>query len=301
MNKNQHNQVLKVQIKRIGSYLPINDRGYLINRDNIQNNQSHWLAAVEAVNDIYLTKWTDNIHSIYIRGSIAKGIAIDRVSDIDSFAVIKAGKFESIDISDRALFEAWAEDSEAMLQAKFPFITGLELGLEPFEDVKDRDNIYSFIIKVEAVCIYGEDLADRIAPYKLSPEIAFQTKYIHFHLEQFLSEYPNETESEKKLWLNWLMRRFLRLGMELIMQDERNYTRDLYLCYESFAKHYPERAEQMYHALELAINPQTNEEAMTFVRSFGDWLVNEASKKLHHWGYKQDRERHWVIATQQGI
>ena len=53
----------------------------------------------------------------------------------------------------------------------------------------------------------------------------------------------------------------------------------------------------MYFALELAINPQTNGEVITFVRSFGNWLVNEASQKLHYWGYKQDKERYWFITN----
>ncbi|MGL5939283.1 MAG: hypothetical protein ACRC2S_02680 [Waterburya sp.] len=286
-----------MKIRRIGNYLNINEQGYLVNRSNVQNNQSHWLSTIEAVKDIYLKTWADDIHSIYVRGSIAKGIALDNVSDIDSFAVLKADHIKLTDILDSPKFEIWTKESEEKLQAQFPFITGLEIVLQSFESIKLRDNIYSFIIKVESTCIYGDNLATQIAPYKLSHEMAFQTQYIHFHLEQFWSEYPNEIEEEKKLWLNWLMRRFLRLGMEFVMQDEQRYTRDLYLCYESFAKHYPNQAEQMYHALELAINPQTNEQAITFVQDFGNWLVNEADKKLRHWGYKQNEERHWFIAT----
>ena len=285
-----------MEIKRIGNYFQIDERGYLVNNCDIQNNQNHWLEVIEAVKDIYLTTWQDNIHSIYLRGSISQGIAIDYVSDVDSFAILKPG-FESTNILDRAKVEAWATESETQLQAKFPFITGLEVGLVLFESIEDKNNIYNFTIEVQATCIYGDDLASQIDPYKINHEIAFQTKYIHFHLEQFWSEYPNETEEEKKLWLNWLMRRFLRLGIEFVMQDEQRYTRDLYLCYESFAKHYPQQAEQMYFALELAINPKTNEEVITFVRDFGDWLVNEASKKLHYWGYKQNKERYWLIAN----
>ena len=286
-----------MEIKRIGNYFQTDKRGYLVNNCNIQNNQNHWLEVVEAVKNIYLTTWQDNIHSIYLRGSIAKGTAIDNVSDIDSFAVLKADNMMSTNAFTRDKIEAWANETEERLIARFPFTTGLEVGLVPFESVEDRSYIYNFIIKVTAACIYGNNLASQIAPYKLSHDIAFQTKYIHFHLEQFWSEYHNETEEEKKLWLNWLMRRFLRLGIEFVMQNEQHYTRDLYFCYESFAKHYPQQAEQMYFALELAINPQTNEEVITFVRDFGDWLVNEASKKLHHWGYKQDKERYWFIAN----
>ena len=285
-----------MEIKRIGNYTRVDHRGYLINNCDLQKNHHHWLLTIEAVRDIYLQTWQNDIHSIYLRGSIAKGIAIDNVSDIDSFAILQPGKLKSKGILERSQVEAWAIDSEAKLQAKFPFIAGLEVGLVPFESIRDRSNIYNFIIKVQRVCIYGDDLASKIDPYKIDHQIAFQTKYIHFHLEQFLSEYPNETEEEKKLWLNWLMRRYLRLGMEFVMQTEQLYTRDLYLCYESFAKHYPQQAEQMYSALKLAIAPQASKDSLTFVRDFGYWLVSEASKKLHHWGYEQNQERYWVLA-----
>ena len=281
-----------MKIERIGNYFHVDERGYLIDNCNINNNRSHWLAVIEAVKEVYLTTWND-IHSIYLRGSIAKGIAIDGVSDIDSFAVLKPG-FEFTDILDRAKVEAWAIESETKLLARFPFVTGLEVVLLPFKSIEDRNNIYNFTIKVQATCIYGEDIASQIDPYKIDREIAFQTKYIHFHIEQFWSEFYDEIEEDKKLWLNWLMRRFLRLGMEFVMEAERLYTRDLYLCYESFAKHYPQQAKQMYFALELAINPKIDRDTISFVRGFGDWLIAEAITKLRAWGYTQNEERYWV-------
>ena len=48
------------------------------------------------------------------------------------------------------------------------------------------------------------------------------------------------------------------------MVKEQRYTRDLYLCYESFAKHYPEKEREMYRALELAINPKTDRDTERF-------------------------------------
>ncbi len=286
-----------MEIKRIGNYHHVDEHGYLINHSNLQANQPHWLKVIEAVKDIYLDRWGQGIHSIYIRGSLAKGIAVDDVSDIDSFAVLGPEELEPEVHLYYETIKAWAEMSEKKLIAQYPFTTGLEVGFESFEGIKDRNNLFNFTLKVESVCIYGEDLGKQIKPYKLGHSIAFQTRYIHLHLQQFLSEYPSETEGEKKLWLNWLMRRFLRLGMQFVMEKERLYTRDLYLCYESFAKYYPEQAEHMYHALELAVNPQTDAETLIFVQNFGDWLVSEASAKLRFWGYTKNNEQHWVIAT----
>lgn len=286
-----------MKIKRIGNYSHANEQGFLENRSDLQANQAKWLTVIEAVKNTYLAKWQNYIHSIYVRGSVAKGLAIDGVSDFDSFAVLKKEINGSSELITYGELEAWAIESETKLREAYPFVTGLEVGLEVYSSILDRTNPYSYIIKTQSSCIYGEDLAPKIAAFKIDHEIAFQSKWIHFHFEQFLAEYPNESEEDKKLWLNWLMRRYLRLGMELVMEEEQRNTSDLFLCYESFSKHYPEQDKQMYRALELAINPQTDEVTLNFVESFGTWLISEASAKLKAWGYTQDSERHWHIAT----
>ena len=245
-------QVTRVEIKRIGNYLETDEQGFLQSRADPANVTDPWRAAVEAVTSAYLENWPTSIHSIYVRGSIAKGLAVAGTSDVDSFALLKPGCEQEFSYE---AVKAWAETVEQNVKEKFPFVTGVEVGLETFEEAQDRENPYALILKIEAACVYGEHLADEIAPYKPGPEMAFQTKYFRSHLETFLAEYPAEPEAEQPDFINWMMRRFLRLGMELVMVEEQRFTRDLYLCYESFAKHYPAKAAKMYRALELAINP----------------------------------------------
>lgn len=240
--------------------------------------------------DAYLKRWGEDIHSIYVRGSLAKGLAVEGVSDIDSFAVLMPGKVQRESYDE---FGVWAEDVEQNIQEAFSFVAGVEFGLETFAGVRARDNPYTFIIKTEAACIYGESLVESIGPYRLGPEVAFQTRYFEQHLEQFSEEYPDEPEADKPEYLVWLMRRFLRLGMELVMIDEKRYTRDLYLCYESFAKHYPEQAAEMYRALELAVNPKTGSATESFVQEFGAWLSEATERKLTSWGYLKNDEDNW--------
>lgn len=280
-----------VQVSRIGSYLEVDEHGYLQSRADAANIKGDWQLAVQLLVDAYLETWGENIHSIYVRGSLAKGLAVEGVSDIDSFAVLLPGKVQTESYDE---FGIWAEKVEKRVQKTFPFVAGVELGLETFERVRERDNPYTFIIKTEAACVYGQSLVESIDPYRLGPEVAFQTRYFGQHLEQFSTEYPDEPEDDKPAFVVWLMRRFLRLGMELVMTDEKRYTRDLYLCYESFAKHYPGRAAEMYRALELAVNPETGKATESFVQEFGAWLSDEAKRKLAGWGYFRDNEGGWV-------
>ena len=281
-------------IKRIGNYLETDEQGFLQSRADPANVTGPWREVVEAVTTAYLEQWPTSIHSIYVRGSIAKGLAVEGTSDIDSFTVLKPGCEQ--DFSYEAV-KVWAETVEQNVKEKFPFVTGVEIGLETFEEAQNRENPYALILKMEAACVYGEDVANEIAPYKPGPDMAFQTKYFRSHLETFLSEYPAEPEVDKPEFINWMMRRFLRLGMELVMAEEQRFTRDLYLCYESFAKHYPGKAAEMYRALELAVNPVLGEATGTYAETFGAWLAQEAERKLTAWGCTRDEKGAWVQAS----
>lgn len=269
-----------LQVKRVGGYLEVDEQGYLKKAADVSRIQEPWLTPVEAVRQAYLDRYGNTLHSIYIRGSVAKGRAIEGVSDIDSLAVFREDRFDEPD-------GAWERDVEEDIEARFPNVGGAELICVPMERATTRDNIYAFTIKVEAACIYGEDLASQMHGYKPGPDMAFQMRYFHSHLDIFKREYPRESEQEKVLTLVWIMRRFLRLGMELVMERERRYTRDLYPCYESFAKHYPNKKSEMLRALELAINPIVDEQSEDFTRKFGDWLEAEANTHLKKWGQTQ--------------
>ena len=214
------------------------------------------------------------VHSLYVRGSVANGQAIPNVSDIDSFAVMPADKI------DGPAFEAWAEVTSAELAPRFPHVAGVELEAWPLESATDRNDPAALIIKLESACVHGEDLAGQIEGFRPGVEVAIGTRYFRHFLDAFLEEYPLDGEEERRGTIAWISRRFLRVGMELVMEQEQRFTRDLYLCYESFARGYPEQAEAMYHALELAVNPVADREAEGLVRDFGEWLAEAASAFL---------------------
>lgn len=65
------------------------------------------------------------------------------------------------------------------------------------------------------------------------------------------------------------------------MDKEQVFTRDLYPCYEIFAKYYPQQASKMYTVLELAINPIDDVKTIvSFIDDFGFWLESEIESKF---------------------
>ena len=80
-------------------------------------------------------------------------------------------------------------------------------------------------------------------------------------------------------WRHWIMKRLVWTGFELIMEQERAYTCDLYPCYLAFARYFPAQAQQMHHALARAIEPSDNEEELAqFLDGFGAWIVTAVTE-----------------------
>lgn len=271
-----------MEIKKIGRYLEVDASGFLEKVASFDLLQDDWRVPVELVTEEYLGYWGEILHSIYLRGSVAKGDAISTVSDIDTFAVL----MPDVEPPNDKVQMAWYRRSSAEIKRRCPQVAGVELVLTPFDSAVDRESVDSFIIEVEAICVHGYDLAVEIEPFRPNAESAFQTRYFREHFGIFRREYPSESEEEQRELLVWLMRRFLRLGMELVMEREQRFTRDLYLCYESFARYYPDKAREMRRAMELAVDPVASEESRGFTDGFGEWLEAEAERCLTEWGQK---------------
>jgi hypothetical protein len=75
----------------------------------------------------------------------------------------------------------------------------------------------------------------------------------------------------------WLSRRIVRSGFEVTMNRNDRFTRDLFLCYEEFAKFYPERSGQMYQVL---INSLNGEASPRQYEDLVNFLVHEGARLL---------------------
>ena len=66
--------------------------------------------------------------------------------------------------------------------------------------------------------------------------------------------------------------------MVLVVSRAQVFSRDLYYCYELFAKFYPQQEATMRQALEFALNPTENKEILIpFVERLGGFLSQEAN------------------------
>jgi len=262
-------------ILEIGSVITTDENDFIINSSSLDKIKSPWKEAVEEVKQAYLDNIKDSLHSIYVRGSVAKGEAIKGISDIDTLAIIT----QDID-------KSWIKPIRKTLDTKFTFSTGVEFSFLKYDELLNSDNLanYKFLIKTQSVCIYGDDISNEIENFKADIDTAniLIPKNLKIVFENTIKGIVNNQDKEDiQEWCRWVMKRILRAGLLLVMDQEKVFTRDLYPSYKIFSKYYPEKEYEMRMALELAINPIDDIEVIiNFINTFGLWLEEEVGIKF---------------------
>jgi len=258
------------EIKKIGGYVEKDKDGYLINPASPEKIQGKWGAALDALLQGFIKEIGESLHSVYIRGSVAKGEAIDGVSDLDTVVVVDGPVTEEP--------PSWLKPLKKRILTEFTFVIMIDT---EFASLAERDWYLDILIKVQGLCIYGDDLSETIEPYKLDKSLIINTRYIKGDIEWLLGRIKkqNITSEYLKSRCKWIAKIIVRAGCELVLLRSGKYSRDLYPCYEIFSKYYPEKKQDMYKALELAINPVSDtKQVKTMLQSIGTWLVGEATK-----------------------
>jgi hypothetical protein len=218
---------------------------------------------VDAAIAAYQKQYGEKLRHVVLRGSVAKGQAIERISDVDTFAYV--------DLSKEEISNEWTNAAEAELVARFPFASQIEIGVYPMSDIaKD------VVMLNQAVVVWGDTIA--VPKLKIGRDLALHAPRIHKRLSfmrKFLAE--PQPESEIRNSCTWLAKGILRAGLELSMERAGRYSRDLYRCYETFAQVYPQKEAEMREALRLALNPTADIETLRgLVEGIGAWIESEA-------------------------
>lgn len=270
MNKSADKEI---KVKPLGSYLDIDKDGYVMNPASFQKIQDKWSEPLEEAKNEYIARFGPALHSLYIRGSVPKGSAIDDISDLDMFAIVNLNE-EEIDIS-------WWKEINERIKQKYPFVEGVEIVAIPLSEFENSrgDKI---MVKTQSLCLYGTNLADTIPSYKVGFETTQHIQSMGRKVEDTLS-WLQEDKSDEKVAkkCGWIMKQLLRSASELVMERSGKYTRDLYPCYDIFSEFYPAKKDEMYKVLELAIYPTSDKQVIWEVISrIGKWMVNEIDEYL---------------------
>lgn len=245
--------------KKIGRFLEIDENGFILPDVKLEAIDPKWMSLVMFVkNQILQTK---KVSSIYIRGSIPRGLAQSGYSDADFLCITE----ENLDHLDQHINE--------QCKVQFPFVRGIELGSINQNQLKfikpGRTRPYlEMLLKTQSLFLEGIDICKDIPSFRPDVEMVSHV----FNLKKEFENNDLHSEGDRK----WMSRRIVRSGLEITLDRSQNFTRDLYLCFEQFVNYYPGKKDIMYAALENSLNGHID------IKNFDELIhfLNDESKRL---------------------
>jgi uncharacterized protein len=235
-----------IEPQRIGRFLSVDEFGYVEPDVAVDKIGAIWKPLVAFVQDALMNR--QGVRSVYLRGSIPRGLAIENISDADFFYFSETD-FDPADI-----------ELASIVERKFAVVNGLELSRidrATFDKVHAfrRRPYFHMLLKTQCLFLAGDDIARDIEPFQIGPEMVSHV----FSLQSEFSRLPRWLEQGRRSGVErsihrWFSRRIVRSGFEVTMDRSDRFTRDLYLCYEQFAQFYPGWSEQMFRVLLNSLN-----------------------------------------------
>jgi len=261
------------KILPIGHAQPVDAAGCIINPCAPNLITTPWQPAVRELLAGCRQALGPALHSLYLRGSVPRGLAIDGVSDLDVIGLVHGAPTGT---------EAWTRSLDARVRAAHPGCRGMELRLWPLQGIARMapQHPARFLLKTQALCLWGPDVAvpwpsvpledARIALAALPSALARMRAALHRHSEAEVAQTHERC--------GWLAKKIVRAGFELVALEEQAYTRDLHPCWEAFSRHHPQQAGPMREVLTLAVEPTADVHRIADAIAQGEWVLKQAMR-----------------------
>jgi len=259
-------------IREIGTLVPCDPEGYIVNTTSIDYLTAPWDAPVAQIVGKSRAYFGERLIALYLRGSLAYGTAIEGVSDLDMFAIVE-GNLSEKDLN-------WGSQLNHEITAAFPCLTDTDVDLVPL--VKTENRAVRLVLKTQTVFLWGQDLTLSYPKYKVSYWAAQHVYLLGHQIGEALTDlHTNPSPTEVRGTCSWICKRIIRAGFELVMEREQAFTRDLFPSFQVFAKYYPEQRDRMYAILKLAVFPSKDRHHVTeHLKAIGPWLACEADTRF---------------------
>jgi uncharacterized protein len=205
--------------------------------DPTQPFQAQYQPVVSDLVKFFKAGLRDNLHSIYIYGSVARKTAHDGQSNIDVVIVTHRSVGENRTTLINTL--RWR------FQKSYPFINGVDIQSPVLKEVATLDSLFSwgFLLRHCAVCVYGDNLGDCFGDFEPSWEIA---KYWNMDIADWASYYREKivkvtTQPEQIAIQIAIAKKLLRASYSLIMHRDKHWYDDPSECGMQFLRYHPEK------------------------------------------------------------
>ncbi|WP_337024629.1 MULTISPECIES: nucleotidyltransferase domain-containing protein [unclassified Pantoea] len=255
--------------------MAVDETGFISDPDG-KNLQPQFSNMISDVAKALVISQADNIHSIYVYGSVAQGTAVETVSDLDITVIFSR---ERVGTESPTLTEVIRSLEEA-----HPVISKIDLDTGTLSTVMDPQqlNRWGYWLKHHCVCVYGQDLRERFAAFRPSREIAVAVNGDFFNvLNEYASQMkpPSEPAQRQRLQ-RAAARKAIRSTNILRDENDSDWPMTLEEHCAKFNDLYPALSEGMDYLLSISKRPRGDIMAFASrISTFVYWLNAEFSTR----------------------
>lgn len=222
-----------------GAFFPIDEKGKILNPTQASLIPENLRPVLTDITSLYQQYEADNLHSIWLRGSVPRGFYTEGISDIDLFALVHTPGI-------RWQQAVWAETVRTALRQKYGKLPDIELAVSTYtSDLNLHRTSLSFIIKTQSLLLQGKDIRPEINDFKLDEDIKINSKWLREDVKYFQG-----LASPHRSDIILVCKTLIRSAFEHVMLKEGKYTVDLPLAAEVFCKHVPCLKSEIHTILE---------------------------------------------------
>ena len=232
-----------IVIQPIGNYLSQDEDGFIINGFSLDMINHKWRTVLDIMKSGFVENLGENLHSIYVRGSVARDLAIDGISNLDMFALVKPS-FSKEKI--RWQVADFQVDIAKNIKEKYDFVSDVEIMLATYKEGFSDSNL-AMIVKTQSVLLFGKSIIKTLKKYKADESMILNYHWLEADILDFIKINNVDFTLEK---CSEIMKVILRTGFELVMKRVGKFSPDLYICYRDFSKFYPNKEKEMRQVLD---------------------------------------------------
>lgn len=211
----------------------------------------------------------DQLHSVYVYGSVARGDAVAVKSDLDLLALFNEKLLSEDRLKVKKLTKQLSEKHDYLVR-------DVGIAVADYDHVVNPLNYYEqAFLKELCVCVYGKDLRNRFGPYKLNAEISISFNGdILDVLDRTMHQIESTSAYEFKIRTQNFSRKLIRTCYSMVMARSQIWTTRLSEQSEVFLQYFPDK-EPMIRTLHKWIeDPPANRKIVQqlFITE-GKWIT----------------------------
>lgn len=218
-----------------GGYLAVDTGGFIVPDVSFAKIQPPWRGLVDDVIAAVAAHPQWQVSSLYLRGSVPRGLAVAGLSDLD-LILISSHIPDTADVT-RALLE------------KHSFCRGIEWGfcdeasLEKTHPPHDLPHM-KVVLKTQGLHLSGADLLAGFPPVRCDINMVTHAFGLHGDWQEYKTGGACHV---------WICKRILRAAFEIAALGKGVFTRDLYFCCKTATEAFPQLGGSLQKLLGYAL------------------------------------------------